>query len=265
MISAFFSNRCVPEGTCGLGIDLRNMASTLSRFEQCGPDIVVHLAAVTDPDRCETSPELAMRVNLEASAEIAGFAARHGCLMVFASTDLVFDGARGGYSEEDEARPLSVYGMTKLRAEQAVLEACPDAFVFRSSLIYGRGSPASGTFLSTMLKRLARGHRMPLFVDQKRNPVLADDLVSAILTAIEQDLGGLYHTAGPDVVTRYDFGRLVCQTFGYAEDLLTPIKMQDFAYEAQRPLDSTLDSTRFRAVTGFRPHSLLEGLVGLRR
>jgi dTDP-4-dehydrorhamnose reductase len=262
-VAAFCSNQCVPEGARGLKIDLRDMASTLGRLEQCTPDIIVHLAAVTDPDRCETSPGLALRVNLDASAEIAGFAAKHGCMMAFASTDLVFDGARGGYSEEDEARPLSVYGVTKLRAEQAVLEACPDAFVFRTSLIYGKGSPASGTFLSGMLRRLERGQRMPLFIDQRRNPILADDLASAIVTAIEQDLGGRYHVGGPDIVTRYDLGRLVCQAFGYAEDLLMPVMMQDFGHVARRPLDSTLDSTRFLTATGFRPQSLCDGLSRL--
>jgi dTDP-4-dehydrorhamnose reductase len=264
VVAGFCSNPCVPEGVRALKIDLSDGVSTEEQLAQCSPDVIVHLAALTDPDRCETSQESATRVNLEASVEIARFAGRHGCKMVFASTDLVFDGAKGGYTETDEAHPLSIYGTTKLRAEQAVLEACPDAFVFRSSLVYGWGSPVSGTFLSTMVDRLGQGQSMQLFVDQKRNPILVDDLASAVVTAIEQDISGLHHTGGPDVVTRYEFGRLVCEGFGYAEDLLVPIEMRDFAYVAPRPLDSTLDSGKFISATGFRALSLREGLARLR-
>jgi dTDP-4-dehydrorhamnose reductase len=265
VMAAYCSNPVVPRDTEPVRIDLRDTVEPGRIMERYNPDAIVHLAAITDPDRCEQYPELADRVNLEATSELAGAAAGRGCSVLFASTDLVFDGSRGGYTEDDTAHPLSTYGVTKIGAEQAVLEACCDNFVFRSSLIYGDGSPSSQTFLSKVLDRLDRGEPMKLFTDQKRNPILADDVARAVIAAIEGDICGLYHVGGRDVVTRYEFGQLVCRSFGYAEDLLVPVRMQDFAYTARRPLDSTLDTTRFIRATGFAPLPLTEALAALAR
>jgi dTDP-4-dehydrorhamnose reductase len=264
VVATFCTNPCTPQGTQAARVELGDRASIEDLLTGHGPEVIVHLAAVTDPDRCESDPGTATRVNLDATTEIATLAARSGCRMLFASTDLVFDGLKGNYTEQDEARPLSIYGTTKLRAEEAVLEACPDAFVFRSSLIYGFGSPVSRPFFTGVLERLRQGRRMQLFTDQRRNPILVDDLASAIKVGIERDLTGLYHIGGPEVVTRYEFGKLVCDTFGYPEDLLVPTKMGDFTYTAKRPIDCTLDSTRFAGATGFKQMSLSEGLVRLK-
>jgi dTDP-4-dehydrorhamnose reductase len=102
---------------------------------------------------------------------------------------------------------------------------------------------------------------MQLFTDQMRNPIFVDDLVAAVTKAIEKDLTGIYHIGGPEVVNRYEFGRMVTQIFGYDEDLLVPIKMRDFSYDAKRPLDSTLNTDKFRKATRFVPVGLREGLT----
>jgi dTDP-4-dehydrorhamnose reductase len=275
MLSSILSKRCatiatycahpfLPDGVQGLRVDLSEQGAIERHIIQHGPQVIVHLAAITNPDRCEENPEVTRRINLEATSEIADIANRIGARLIFASTDLVFDGTHGSYTEDDPARPLSVYGTSKIKAEEAVLEKCADGMVFRSSLIYGRGSPASRTFLSTVLDRFGRGEKMRLFTDQKRNPILVDDLARAIIAAIECDISGRYHIAGPDVVTRSEFGQMVCRVFGYDEDLVVPIAMQDFDYRARRPLDSTLNTAKFVGATGFMPASILEGLMKIR-
>ena len=105
---------------------------------------------------------------------------------------------------------------------------------------------------------------MKLFTDQKRNPILTGDLAGALIEAVEWGLDGLYHVAGPETVTRYEFGRRVCEVFGYDTDLLIPIKMQDFDYLAERPLDSSLDTAKFRGATGFAPRKIGEALAWIR-
>jgi dTDP-4-dehydrorhamnose reductase len=202
-------------------------------------------------------------VNLEATREIALWAAASGAKMVFASTDLVFDGKTGNYREEDMPAPLSVYGRTKLDAEEAVLGACPGAAVIRGSLFFGFGGPVGRTFLSDLVDRLSKGERMRLFVDQKRNPVLLEDLAAAMVKAVECDLAGLYHVAGDEAVTRYEFGRLVCEAFNFDDALLVPIEMAEFEYEAPRPMDSSLDFSKFKAAAGYGPTPIGEGLAGL--
>jgi dTDP-4-dehydrorhamnose reductase len=260
VIASYCSNPAIPRGAEAVRVDLRDQGTISQVVDRSRPDIIIHLAAVTDPDACEQDPEVASRINFEATSEIADAARKCGCKLVFASTDLVFDGARGDYTEDDSPHPLSRYGMTKLRAEQAVSGTCKHGFTFRSSLIYGRRSPSRPNFLSRVLGRLAKGERIQLFTDQRRNPIFVDDLARAVIEAIGHDVAGLYHLGGADVVTRYQFGKLVCQAFGYDEDLLVPIRMRDFTYAAERPLDSTLDITRFTEITGFVPTRLAEAL-----
>jgi dTDP-4-dehydrorhamnose reductase len=261
----YATHTAVPQGVNGIRVNLCDHWAMREPLERDKPDIIFHLAAITQPDRCEQNPQLAFRVNFEATSEIARVAGAIGARLVYASTDLVFDGTRGGYSEDDIPRPLSIYGMSKLRAEEAALGLSGGALVVRSSLMYGFGSPVSKTFLASVLEKLEHGEKMPLFTDQLRNPVLMDDLAQALITAIEKDLSGIYHIGGPEVLNRHEFGRKVCRIFGYDEALLVPIKMRDFAYDAKRPLDSTLNTEKYTQATGFMPRPVDEGLEKAKR
>lgn len=257
----YLSHPCVPEGVRGVELDLGDTTSIRAVVEPARPDIIIHAAAITDPDECENDPEKAFRVNFEATHEIALLAADLGARLVYVSTDLVFDGKKGDYHEEDPPCPLSIYGMSKLRGEEAVLDACPGALVLRSALIYGFGSPTSKTFLGRMLESLSEGRRMQLFTDQMRNPILVDDLAAGIFRAIEEDLSGLYHLGGGEAASRYEFGRRVCQVFGLGDDLLVPVTMDDVVFPAKRPLDATLNTSKFKASTSFVPCDLVVGLA----
>ncbi len=261
----YFSHPCAPEATFGTKLDLGDVPSISDLLDHVKPDVIIHLAALTDPDRCEQEPDLAFRVNFEATHELASLAQRLGARFVFVSTDLVFDGTKGLYTEEDTPRPLSIYGVSKLRAEEAALGTCSDALILRSSLIYGFGSPVSKTFLVRLLERLARGEPMQVFTDQKRNPILVNDLAEAIVSAAEKDLSGLYHVGGAEIVSRYDFGQKVCEVFGCDKSLLVPVRMDEFAYLAERPLDSTLSTSKFRSRAGFFPCRVVEGLERIKQ
>jgi dTDP-4-dehydrorhamnose reductase len=256
----YASHPQAPQGVKGLKADLCDREAMKGHLERHRPDILVHLAAITQPDRCEQNPQIAFRVNFEATCEIARQAEAIGTRLVYASTDLVFDGGKGDYTEEDVPRPLSIYGMSKLRAEEAALEMSGGALVVRSSLMYGFGSPVSKTFLTRVLETLDRGEKMQLFTDQLRNPVLIEDLVEALIIAIEKDLSGIYHIGGPEIINRHEFGRKVCRVFGYDESLLVPINMRDFPYDAKRPLDSTLNTEKYTKATGFIPRAMDAGL-----
>jgi dTDP-4-dehydrorhamnose reductase len=246
----YFRHPRVPESTVGVKLDLADLPSISATLDHFKPEVIFHAAAITDPDRCEENPGLAFAVNSDATRELASVALRLGSRLIFVSTDLVFDGEKGGYTETDPARPLSVYGASKLRAEQATLER--GAFVvIRSSLVYGFGSPVSRTFLGWMLSKLGRNEPIEVFADQKRNPVLVDDLAEAAVAAVEGDLVGLYHVGGPETMSRLEFGRQVCGVFGFGEALLRPTSMADFGFKAKRPVDSSLSTEKFTSATGF--------------
>jgi dTDP-4-dehydrorhamnose reductase len=260
VIGTYFSHARVPDGVAPVRMDLADPPSVDDALKTHRPSVIVHAAAMTDPDACERDPGRARAVNLAGSARLAARAGEIGSVLVFISTDLVFDGTRGHYSETDEARPLSVYGETKLEAERLFV----GGVVMRSSLVYGWGSPVSGTFFSELYGNLKAGREMRLFTDQMRNPVSEDDLAWAVLLAIERDLAGLYHVGGVEALSRYDFGRAVCDVFGFDRGLLVPISMGEFEYAAGRPLDSTLDISRFTAAAAFTPLGVSEGLSRLR-
>ena len=264
----YFSHERVPDGVRPVHMDLRDPMSIARALGVERPQVIVHAAAMTNPDECERDPAAAIAVNRLGSAVVAELACQLGSRAVYISTDLVFDGKRGGYGEEDEARPVSVYGRSKMEAERAFLKSVsrgtvPAPAVIRSSLIYGWGSPASGTFFSGLYTTLKRGDGMSLFTDQMRNPVLEDDLAEAVLLAVEYDLEGIYHAGGPEAVSRLEFGRAVCEVFGFDDGLLEPIAMKDFDYIADRPLDSTLNISKLAGACGFRPRGIREGLKHL--
>jgi dTDP-4-dehydrorhamnose reductase len=260
VIGTYLSHACVPDGVAPVRMDLADPASVDDALRTHRPSVIVHAAAMTDPDDCERDPGRARAVNLDGSARLAVRGGEIGSRLVFISTDLVFDGARGHYRETDEARPLSIYGETKREAERLFVGGA----VMRSSLIYGWGSPVSGTFFSRLYGSLRAGRKMRLFTDQMRNPVSEHDLARAVVLAIERDLAGLYHIGGGETLSRIDFGRAVCEVFGFDDGLLVPISMDEFEYVAGRPLDSTLDISRFRAAAEFTPLGVREGLSRLK-
>jgi dTDP-4-dehydrorhamnose reductase len=264
VIATYNTHASHPDGTRGVPLDLADIDALGCLLETYRPQTIFHLAAVTDPDRCERDPETARVVNLEATKELAVWSAAAKAKLVFASTDLVFDGKKGNYCEEDHANPLSVYGRTKLQAEQAVLEVCPGAAVIRGSLFYGLSGPAGRTFLSGLLDALASHEKTRLFTDQKRNPILLEDLAGAMIRVADLGLEGVFHAGGADVVTRYEFGRTVCAVFGFDESLLVPIGMADFHHDAPRPLDSTLDIKKITKAIGFEPTSMPKAMEAIK-
>lgn len=261
VVGTYMSHPCVPTRVMGVELDLSDTLAIGAALRPARPDIIIHAAAITDPDACEKDAQKAFRVNFEATHELAQIAARLGSRLVYVSTDLVFDGKKGNYGEEDSPCPLNIYGMSKLRGEEAALATCSSTLVLRSTLVYGFGSPASKTFLGRMLDGLSAGRRMQLFTDQMRNPILVDDLATGIIRAIEGDLVGLYHLGGGEAASRYEFGRNVCRVFGFAEELLVPIRMDDVVLPARRPLDATLNTSKFKASTNFVPCGLWAGLT----
>lgn len=254
------TRRDVPAGTTPAKLDLKDDASIAGVLEAARPDVVIHSAAATDPDACERDPAATYRINSDATFRLASLARQAGARVVFVSTDLVFDGTKGNYSEDDQPWPLSIYATSKFLAEEAVLEADAANLVVRSALIYGYAGRSAKTFLGRMLEALAEGQRIHLFTDQRRSPVLIDDLARGIILAIERDLAGIYHLGGADAVSRHEFGLEVCRAFGCDRGLLIPARQEEMDLPARRPLDVTLNSARFARATGFAPRGVRLGL-----
>jgi dTDP-4-dehydrorhamnose reductase len=258
-------------GTCrfhpGPGLDALDLAdrdAVRRLLDRRRPELVINCAALAEPDACEKDPAAARRANADAPRALAQACAERGARLLHLSTDLVFDGARGRYAETDEARPLSVYGRTKLEGERAVLEACPSAAVVRVSLVYGFSLCGRPSFLEWLLGELEGGRRPRLFVDQWRTPTPMAQLPEVLVRLADRGAAGVFHWGGAQRVSRLDFGRAVCRVFGHDASRLEPLEMKSFGYAATRPADCSLDSGTLAALLGVSPWTVEEGLVAER-
>jgi dTDP-4-dehydrorhamnose reductase len=241
---------------------------TLDLLTRAAPEIVVHLAALTDADRCEEQPERALRVNDELPARLATAVEKSCRRFIHVSTDLVFDGENGPYAEGDPAFPASVYGRTKLAGEIGAAAALGErASVVRLALVYGPRPSSSSrpSFLERMLERASSGARVRLFEDEFRTPLYVEDAALAIALLVElPSPPALLHLGGPERCSRFDMGTRALAAFGLASDLAFASSRAAGGRSAPRPRDVSLDSSLAREL-GLPSRSLGEGLESMRR
>lgn len=248
-------------GTTTIKLDLRDREQFTQSFNEIQPDAVIHLAAVSKPNYCQTHPDESYQMNVTVSEAIAAWCADAEIPLVFTSTDLVFDGLNAPYHEGDRVSPVCVYGEHKAIAETRVLQRHPNAVVCRMPLMFGEASPTSGSFLQGFLEALKRGETLRLFTDEYRSVTSAKTAAKGLLLALEQ-AQGLLHLGGKEAISRYDFGLLMAEVFNFPQDLIQPCQQQDVTMSAPRPPNVTLDSSRAYEM-GYNPRSLAAELLEL--
>jgi dTDP-4-dehydrorhamnose reductase len=223
-------------------------------------DAVVHCAAIATVKGCGDDPARAERVNVEASRALAAECTARAIPLVLTSTDLVFDGARAPYREDDEARPTHVYGATKLRAERAVLEHDPRHVVLRLALVVGAHAGRPGGFLSWLVQGLSEGRPTPLYTNQVRTPLFVGDVAAVAEAACARRLaGGVYHLGSGPPRTREQIGRVVARVLALSDDAIVPTALPR---PPDAPVDDcSLDTTKIERALGVRLTPLEDALV----
>jgi len=224
-------------------------------------DVVVHAAALTNPDVCEANPELAKAVNTEGTREVAQWAEDRGARIIYFSTDLVYDGEKGMYDEDDIPRPINMYGHTKLEGEESVKDICSNWAVVRLALSYGPQKGARGDWTSTMRKELAAGRDLYLFTDQVRTPAYAGDTAEAVYRLAGSSKTGVYHMGGRERLSRYDFGVQFARVFGLPAERFHPTQMKDMPMKAPRPKDCSLTTDKISSELAISPCTVVQGLT----
>ncbi|MCP5461827.1 MAG: sugar nucleotide-binding protein [bacterium] len=205
---------------------------------------------------------------LKATQHIVNYANDNGTPVIFFSTDLVFDGKKGAYTESDAPNPVNYYGETKLLAEQSVLNALESNIVCRIALSYGKNAPeAKGGYLDKLLEGIQAGKKQFLFTDQYRTPLYSGDLCQATAILLEHMVHGnsgkvsrIFHLGGPDTLSRYQIGEQTAQIFGFSLQLLCPVTMADIQNKVQRGSDCSLSIDRAKHELGFVPRNMKECL-----
>jgi len=190
-------------------------------------------AGATDVERCESDHHWASAANHLGPLALAR--AAKNIPFAFFSTDYIFDGAAGPYSEDDEPNALSVYGQTKLDGERAILDAHPSALVLRTTTVYGP-DPQGKNFLYTLSRVIKAGNTMRVPSDQLATPVYNTDLAAASIALVEGGHSGIFHLAGPDFLSRYDFSLLACGILDLPTAQVTGLATTELQQKAARPL-----------------------------
>jgi dTDP-4-dehydrorhamnose reductase len=228
-------------------------------LDQARPDWVINCAALAGVDACEVEPDRAEQLNVELPRKLAENVARGGARLVHISTDAVFDGTRGEYTEEDLPNPLSVYARTKLAGERAVAESDPQAVIARVNL-FGWSLSGTRSLAEWFFNNLAAGVQMKGFTDVYFCPLLANHLAQVLLEMLAAGLSGLYHVVASDCTSKYDFGIELGRRFGFPDELISPASIEEGGLRAARSPNLTLRNDRLVRALGRPIPSLSTGL-----
>jgi dTDP-4-dehydrorhamnose reductase len=237
-------------------LDVTDAAALAKKFDLERPDVVINCAAWTDVDGAEAAEQAAFAVNGAGAGNVAAAAAAVGAIVVYVSSDYIFDGLKGApYVESDQVAPLSAYGRTKLAGEEATIAANKRHFVVRSAWLFGVGGP---NFVETMLRLAGSGNEVLVVRDQVGSPTYTWHLAYGIVRLIEGIEFGIHHMAAAGQCSWYDFAREIFEQ-AKVECKVLSITTEEFGRPAPRPPFSALTSQREHAI---RLPSWQDGLAG---
>jgi len=239
----------------GIQADLLAPGALERLLDRAQPEWVIHCAALANVDACETDPLQARQLNSEVPRQLAELVARGGARLLHVSTDAVFDGQRGGYTEQDAPNPLGIYAQTKLDGEQAVLSANPLAIVARVNL-FGWSLSGKRSLAEFFFNKLFAGEPCMGFTDVFFCPMLANDLGQVFLKMLDAGLSGLYHAVGSECISKYEFGLRIARRFDLDESLIAPKSVQEGGLKAARSPNLTLKIDKLI-------HDLVDPIPGL--
>ena len=234
-------------------LDISGKAHVDEAFKTIKPDVVVHAATLTDVDKCELNKELAWKVNVEGTKNIVEAAKATGSFLIYISTDYVFGGEKGRYTETDAPNPINYYGITKLKAEE-IVKTQKEYFIARPSVMYG-SIPAAGkiNFALWIIENLRKGEHVKIITDQWNTPTLNTNLAEMTLEVIERKLTGIYHLCGATRVSRFKFAEQIADVFSLDKSLIHKVLSSQFTLPAKRPMDSSLDTSKAQQTLQHKP------------
>jgi dTDP-4-dehydrorhamnose reductase len=246
--------------------DITSEENVLRIMQTFSPDVIIHSAAMTNVDECELNPEACRLQNVEATRNVIRASEETGAHLIHLSTDFIFDGQKGPYSEQDQPNPISIYGESKLEAEVLVKNArCPWS-ILRTVLVYGIAPGLSRSNIILWVKAsLEQGKEIQVVDDQFRTPTLAEDLAMGCMLVAEKNAEGIFNISGKDFLTPYEMAMQTADFFGLNKSLIKKATAATFSQPAKRPPRTGFHIEKAERVLGYQPHSFAEGIGILSR
>ena len=223
-------------------------------LEKVQPEAVLHLAALSNPNFCETHQGESKTINVESTIHLAHLCKDREIPFLFTSTDLVFDGRAAPYQETDDPNPLMAYGKHKAEAERLVSEIYPKAIIARLPVLFGNGG-----FMMNWVKTLKAGGNVSAFRDEFRSLVSARAAAEGLFLLLDQKVSGIWHLGGKERISRYEFAVKMAEAYELPVEKIIPSLRKDVQMPAARPEDVSLDSKKAFNL-GYHPLSVAEEL-----
>lgn len=255
-----------PSGLQGINLfnlDLRDASITKDLVDEIHPDICFHLAALSNPDQCQSDKELAKNINICGTKNLVD-ALPVSCKLIYGSTDLVFDGKKGWYSESDRPNPTNYYAQTKWEAEKITENFRGHYCIVRLSLMFGWGDEIHQSSSDWMINSLRNGKSIGLYTDQFRTMIYVEHAAHILKRISESRIEGIIHLGGSERISRYNFGLQLCKIFGLSKKLLRPVKMSLNYIKATRGRDCSLSTTRLTNELGIKPYGIIKGIEDMK-
>ncbi|WP_303235966.1 dTDP-4-dehydrorhamnose reductase [Methanosphaera cuniculi] len=238
--------------------DITNHDETYETIMKYDPDVIIHAAAMTNVDLCEDEIDQAYKINADATGNLAKIADENNMKIIYVSTDFVFDGKKGNYKEDDATNPLGIYAKSKYDGEVQLKQNTDNYAIGRVSVLYGWHQRSN--FTTWVIDELRKGNSINIVTDQINSPTYADNAAEALFKLAKSDKTGVYHTAGNDLISRYDFTLKIAEAFNLDSDLINPITSDKFVQKAPRPRDSSLNVKKIEDELDFRMETCCESL-----
>jgi dTDP-4-dehydrorhamnose reductase len=225
------------------------------------PDVVIHTAAMTNVDQCESERELCWDMNVKAVEYLVEACQQNNAFLIHLSTDFIFDGAAGPYDENAAPNPISYYGESKLAAEKVLFQSNVKWAIARTVLVYGIVADMSRTNIILWVKKsLEDGKNIKVVTDQFRTPTLAEDLAMGCWQIAQKEANGIFNISGKDFLTPYEMAIKTADYFNLDKALISKADSSTFSQPAQRPPRTGFIIDKANAILGYNPHSFEEGI-----
>ena len=262
--AGFYRHPVQAEGCRFLELDITDRSQVHEAVRGVAPAVIIHAAALSSPDACEENRSLTASVNITGTRNMLEAAQQCGCRLVYVSTDLVFDGESGNYSEAAAACPVNYYGWSKREGEKLCLQSKAAALVVRITLQYGWGNPLHASFSDWLWTNLRAEKPVQLFTDQYRTMTYVMDTARGLeLAALHGTPREIYHLTGPERVSRYEFGCSFAAGFNFPRSLLQKAVMADVPARAARPRDVSLNGEKFLRQFNYQPRGITAGIAAM--
>ncbi len=240
-------------------LDLTDHDKIIQTIQEAEPDVIIHLAAMTNVDLCETEKEISLQINSKATEILAKQAVNQNAFFIYMSTDYIFDGVDGMKKEDDLPNPLGFYGKSKLEGESKLNKLASNWCIMRTSTPFGI-HPKKKSFPLWVKENLELNKKIPVLIDQYTSPTFVPNLSKMIIEIATRQITGIIHLAGATRISRYELAKMIAENLNLDKTLIKPTTINEMKWKALRPKDSSLDVSKATKILNEKPQTIEQSL-----